>query len=70
MIAEPTITPSEIFAIFRACSGVEIPPAAAVRAEVVEMLKLWALSPPVPTISKTFIIQEMSKVNREFCPDS
>ena len=26
--------------------------AAATRAEVVEMLKLWALSPPVPTISK------------------
>ena len=29
------------------------PAAASTRAEVVEMLKLWAPSPPVPTISST-----------------
>ena len=34
------------------CLATFIPPAAATKAEVVEMLKLWALSPPVPTISK------------------
>ena len=34
------------------CFATFMPPAAATRAEVVEMLKLWALSPPVPTISK------------------
>ena len=34
------------------CLATFMPPAAATRAEVVEMLKLWALSPPVPTISK------------------
>ena len=35
------------------CLATFIPPAAAISAEVVEMLKLWALSPPVPTISNT-----------------
>ena len=35
------------------CLATFMPPAAATRAEVVEMLKLWALSPPVPTISNT-----------------
>ena len=34
------------------CLATFMPPAAATSAEVVEMLKLWALSPPVPTISK------------------
>ena len=34
------------------CLATFMPPAAATRAEVVEILKLWALSPPVPTISK------------------
>ena len=33
------------------CFATFIPPAAATSAEVVEMLKLCALSPPVPTIS-------------------
>ena len=37
------------------CLATFTPPAAATRPEVVEMLKLWALSPPVPTISKTSI---------------
>ena len=32
-----------------------MPPAAAISAEVVDMLKLCALSPPVPTISKISI---------------
>ena len=35
------------------CLTTFTPPAAATRAEVVEMLKLWAPSPPVPTISMT-----------------
>ena len=35
------------------CFATFMPPAAATRAEVVEILKLWALSPPVPTISNT-----------------
>ena len=34
------------------CFATFMPPAAATSAEVVEMLKLRALSPPVPTISK------------------
>ena len=34
------------------CLATRIPPAAATSAAVVEMLKEWALSPPVPTISK------------------
>ena len=38
MMAEPTMAPSAMPVIFAARSGVE-------------MLKLWALSPPVPTIS-------------------
>ena len=33
------------------CLAILMPPAQATKAEVVEMLKLWALSPPVPTIS-------------------
>ena len=33
------------------CLPTFMPPAAATSAAVVEMLKLWALSPPVPTIS-------------------
>ena len=33
------------------CLATFPPPAAVTRAAVVEMLKLWALSPPVPTIS-------------------
>ena len=37
------------------CLATFMPPAAATRAEVVEMLKLWALSPPVPTISNKSI---------------
>ena len=37
------------------CFATFIPPAAAIIAEVVEMLKLPALSPPVPTISNTSI---------------
>ena len=37
------------------CLATFTPPAAATSAEVVEMLKLWALSPPVPTISSTSI---------------
>ena len=35
------------------CLATFTPEAAMTRAEVVEMLKLWALSPPVPTISST-----------------
>ena len=35
------------------CLATFMPPAAATRAAVVEMLKLPALSPPVPTISKS-----------------
>ena len=35
------------------CLATFTPPAAAISAEVVEILKLCALSPPVPTISKT-----------------
>ena len=37
------------------CFATFMPPAAATSAEVVEMLKLCALSPPVPTISNTSI---------------
>jgi len=37
------------------CLATFIPPAAATRADVVEILKLCALSPPVPTISKRSI---------------
>ena len=37
------------------CFATFTPPAAATSAAVVEMLKLCALSPPVPTISKTSI---------------
>ena len=33
------------------CLAIFSPPAQATKAEVVEMLKLWAPSPPVPTIS-------------------
>ena len=35
------------------CLATFMPPAAATRAAVVEILKLWALSPPVPTISNS-----------------
>ncbi len=35
------------------CLATFTPPAAATKAEVVEILKLWALSPPVPTISNS-----------------
>ena len=37
------------------CFATFMPPAAATNAEVVEILKLRALSPPVPTISNTSI---------------
>ena len=37
------------------CFATFMPPEAATRADVVEMLKLWALSPPVPTISNSSI---------------
>ena len=37
------------------CLATFTPPAAATKAEVVEILKLCALSPPVPTISKSSI---------------
>ena len=37
------------------CFATLTPAAAATRADVVEILKLWALSPPVPTISKSSI---------------
>ena len=37
------------------CFAIFTPPAAATNAEVVEILKLCALSPPVPTISSTSI---------------
>ena len=37
------------------CFATFIPPEAATRAAVVEILKLWALSPPVPTISNSSI---------------
>ena len=35
------------------CLATFTPPAARIKAEVVEILKVWALSPPVPTISST-----------------